>query len=60
MDELTNMIAYQSLSLKAETLGQTYAAQMEKEVMDMDAQMAAKELQMLPQVPKGQYIDVYA
>ena len=60
MDAMSNLIAYQSMSLKAETMGQAYAARMEKEVMNLDEQMAAKELEMLPQIPKGQYIDVYA
>ena len=55
-----NTVAFQTMSLKADTLGQAYAARMEKEVINMEEQMAAKELEMLPQVPKGQYIDVYA
>ena len=41
-------------------MGVAYAARMEKEVMNLDEQMAAKELEMLPQIPKGQYVDVYA
>lgn len=60
MDALMNTVAFQTMSLKADTLGQAYAARMEKETMDMEEQLAAKELEMLPQVPKGQYIDVYA
>ncbi|MBR3569527.1 MAG: hypothetical protein IKN96_01830 [Oscillibacter sp.] len=60
MDALMNTVAFQTMSLKADTLGQAYAARMEKEVINMEEQMAAKELEMLPQVPKGQYIDVYA
>ena len=60
MDALMNTVAYQSMSLKAETLGQAYAARMEKEVMNLEEQLAAQELQMLPQIPKGQYVDVYA
>ena len=60
MDALMNTVAFQAMSLKADTLGVAYAARMEKEAMNMDEQMAMKELEMLPQIPKGQYIDVYA
>ena len=60
MDALMNTIAFQATSLKADALGQAYAMRMEKEVMNLDEQMAAKELEMLPQVPKGEYVDVYA
>ena len=60
MDALMNTVAFQSLSMKADALGEFYAAKMEKEAMSLDEQMAVKELEMLPQVPKGQYIDVYA
>lgn len=60
MDALMNTVAYQSMNLKAELLEQTYATRLQKEAMNMDAQMAIKELDMLPQIPKGQYIDVYA
>ena len=60
MDALMNTVAFQAMSMKADALGQAYAARMEKEVMNLDEQMAAKELDMLPQVPKGQYVDVYA
>ena len=60
MDALMNTVAFQAMSVKADTLGVAYAARMEKEVMNLDEQMAAKELEMLPQIPKGQYVDVYA
>ena len=60
MDALMNTVAFQAISMNADALGEFYAAKMEKEAMSLDAQMAAKELEMLPQVPKGQYIDVYA
>ena len=60
MDALMNTVAFQAASMKADALGQAYAMRMEKEVMNLDEQMAAKELEMLPQVPKGQYVDVYA
>ena len=58
MDALMNTVAFQAMSMKADALGQAYATRMEKEAMNMDAQMAMKELEMLPQIPKGQYIDV--
>ncbi len=60
MDALMNTVAFQTMSMKADTLGQFYAARMEKEAMNMEEQMAVKELEMLPQIPKGQYVDVYA
>ena len=60
MDALMNTVAYQSMNLKAELLEQTYSTRLAKEAMNMDEQMAMKELEMLPQVPKGQYVDVYA
>ena len=60
MDALMNTVAFQAMSMKADALGVAYAARMEKEVMNLDEQMAAKELEMLPQIPKGQYVDVYA
>ena len=60
MDALMNTVAFQAASKKSDALGQAYAMRMEKEVMNLDEQMAAKELEMLPQVPKGQYVDVYA
>ncbi len=60
MDALMNTVAYQSISMKADTLEQVYSTRLAKEAMNMDAQMAMKELEMLPQIPKGQYIDVYA
>ncbi len=60
MDALTNTVLYQSMALKAETLEQAYSARLEKEAMNMDAQMALNELEMLPRIPKGQYVDVYA
>ncbi|MBQ9493195.1 MAG: hypothetical protein IJR54_05605 [Oscillibacter sp.] len=60
MDALMNTVAYQSMSLKADMLEQVYSTRLAKEAMNMDAQMAVKELEMLPQIPKGQYIDVYA
>lgn len=60
MDALMNTVAYQSLSLKADTLEEVYSTRLAKEAMNMDAQMAVNELEMLPQIPKGQYIDLYA
>lgn len=60
MDALMNTVAFQAMSMKADALGQAYAVRMEKEAMNLDEQLAAKELEMLPQVPKGQYVDVYA
>ncbi len=60
MDALMNTVAYQSMALKSDTLEQVYSTRLAKEAMNMDAQMALNELEMLPQIPKGQYIDVYA
>ncbi|MBR4546093.1 MAG: hypothetical protein IKO14_09015 [Oscillibacter sp.] len=60
MDALMNTVAYQSISMKADTLEQAYSTRLAKEAMTMDAKMALNELEMLPQVPKGQYVDVYA
>ena len=44
----------------ADALEQAYSTRLAKEAMTMDAKMALNELEMLPQIPKGQYIDVYA
>lgn len=60
MDALMNTVAYQSISMKADMLGEAYSTRLAKEAMTMDAKMALNELEMLPQVPKGQYVDVYA
>lgn len=60
MDALMNTVAFQAMQLKSDTLEQVYSARLQKEAMNMDAQMAMKEIDMLPQVPKGEYIDVYA
>lgn len=60
MDALTNLIAYQSVSMKADLLQEVYTSKLAKETMNMEEQLAANELAMLPQIPKGQYIDVYA
>lgn len=60
MDALMNTVAYQSISMKADALEQAYSTRLAKEAMTMDAQMAMNELEMLPQIPKGQYVDVYA
>ena len=60
MDALMNTVAYQSISMKADMLEQAYSTRLAKQAMTMDTKMALKELEMLPQVPKGQYVDVYA
>lgn len=63
MDALMNTVAFQAMSMKADAMGQAYSTILTKEAMNMDAQMSLKELEMLPQVPqipKGQYVDVYA
>ena len=60
MDALMNTVAYQSIHMKSDMLEAAYSTRLAKEAMNMDAKMAVKELEMLPQVPKGQYVDVYA
>ena len=62
--DLMNAIALQSMSMKAAEVQQAYSTRLAKEVMDMGEELALKEIvdmtPQAPQVPKGQYLDVYA
>ena len=61
--DLMNMIALQSMSMKAADFQQAYSTRLAKDVMNMGEALALNELDMVPQapqIPKGQYIDVYA
>ena len=62
--DLMNAIALQSMSMKAEQFQQAYSTRLAKDVMNMSEELALKEIADMtpqaPQVPKGQYLDVYA
>ncbi len=58
--EMMNSIAYASMAMSAAQLQQSYSVSLTKKAMESAEQQAAELLEALPQVPKGQYIDVYA
>lgn len=62
--DLMNAIALQSMSMKANELQQAYSTRLAKDVMDMGEELALKEIAdmapQIPQIPKGQFLDVYA
>ncbi len=62
MDMMTS-IAAQSVSLSAAQTAQQYSVSVAKKAMDTQELAAQELLEMLPQqpqVPMGQYLDVYA
>lgn len=56
--DLMNSIASASMSMSAAQLSQQYAVSVTKKAMDTQEQTALRLLDMLPQVPKGQYVDI--
>ena len=58
--ELSNDIAALSMSMKTEQFMQDYSVSLTKKVMDtQELELQAIE-QMMPTIPKGEFIDVYA
>ena len=58
--DLMNDIAMMSMQMKAADFAQNYAVSVMKKVMDLPELSAELLSDMMPVVPKGQYIDVYA
>ncbi len=58
--DMMNSIAAASMSMSAMRTEQQYSVSLMKKSMESMEQQAATLLDMLPQMPKGQYIDVYA
>lgn len=58
--EMMNSIAQASMSMSAANFEQQYSISVMKKSMDSAEQEMDAILDMLPQQPKGQYIDVYA
>lgn len=58
--DMMNSIASASMTMSAAKLQQSYSVGVAKKAMESVEQQAAQLLEMLPQPPKGQYIDVYA
>jgi len=51
-------IASASMSMSAAQFSQQYAISVTKKAMDMQEQTATQLLDMLPQIPMGQYVDI--
>ncbi len=61
--DLMNSIAAQSMGMSAAKVAQQYSLSVAKKAMDTQELAAQELLEMLPQqpqVPMGQYLDVYA
>lgn len=58
--DLMNSIAAQSMSMSAAQFAQQYSLSVAKKAMETQELAAQELLDMLPQNPMGQYIDVYA
>ena len=58
--DLMNDIVMMSMQMKAADFAQNYSVSVLKKVMDMPELSAELLSDMVPMVPKGQYIDVYA
>ena len=58
--DLMNDIAMMSMQMKAADFAQNYSVSVLKKVMDLPELSAELLSDMVPMVPKGQYIDVYA
>jgi len=61
--DLASSIAAQSVGLSSAKVAQQYSVSVAKKVMDTQELAAQELLEMLPQqpqVPMGQYVDVYA
>ena len=63
MDDMMTGIAAMAMDMKAAQFQQNYDLAVTKKAMNTQEDAAAKLLDMLPrtpQIPKGQYLDVYA
>ncbi len=61
--DMMSSIAAQSMSMNAAAVAQQYSVSVAKKVMDSQELAAQELLEMLPQqpqIPMGQYLDVYA
>lgn len=58
--DMANSIAAMSMDMSASKLQAAYSTSMVKKTMDTEELVAKELLEMLPQVPKGDYIDTYA
>ncbi|MBD5147393.1 MAG: putative motility protein [Oscillibacter sp.] len=57
---MMDAIAVSAMRMASEQLSVSYSMAMERKVMDTQEMAAQELLQMLPDIPKGQYIDTYA
>lgn len=53
-------IASAAMSMQAAQLSMNYSMAIERKVMDTQEMAAQELLQMLPDIPRGQFIDTYA
>ena len=60
MEDMMGGIAAAAMDMKATQLQENYSASMLRRTMDTAQMEAQKLLEMMPQIPKGQYVDVYA
>ena len=60
MDGIMMDIAAMGMSMKAQEMQVNFSTAATKRVLEDQEAAAAQLLQMLPQIPKGQYVDVYA
>lgn len=57
--DLMNGIALMSMQMKAADFSQNYSISVMKKVMEMPELSAELLSDMMPVIPKGQYIDMY-
>lgn len=57
---MMDQIAGAAMSMKAAEFSAEYSLKLERKAMDTMELAAQEMLAMLPDVPKGQYIDTYA
>lgn len=63
---LTESIAALAMDMKSSQVAQNYSIALEKKVMDTQEQLATQmidemlpDVQQLPQLPKGEFLDMY-
>ena len=61
MDNMMTDVALMAMDMKATQYRQSYDVSVAKKAMDTQEDLAVKMItDMMPQVPKGDFIDVYA
>ncbi len=60
MEDMMGSVAMMAMEMKAAAYDESYSVSMMKKTMDTVETEAQNLLEMMPQVPKGQYVDVYA